>query len=446
MRHYSQLADLEALLLNILDENIRAYAREAVASYSAGAYRSAIVSIWIAVVYDLYKKFRELSEVFDDGAAKQCLEEIEKIRNSPDKKRVTAWERTILDNAFNEVKMLTPIEHEHLNRIQEDRHRCAHPALDAEGFLFQPSPELARTHIRTAIEVILSQPPVIGKAAGNALIRDVEGRYFADDLESVRKALKGRHLPSSEKYRLNIFTLCLKKILYLEPDDENIIARYILVFNCFLNEYREGFESLNKASLEKILEKTKDNRFPFLLRLLSIEQSLWYQASELIKQKIKSFIKQQATLAEKVGIVHLFSELKYDIVLNFNSLSRSEKQRFVKVLGTLCFNENNYKILEGIIRVSIDKFTNSGSYAGSRKNADEYLRPVIPLLNAADVEYLLKQVLPNSQLIDCAYIMEEVFEYTIDKFPNTLPSWKEFVEQKKDVWGNMSTLERLMEL
>ena len=446
MRHYSQLADIEALLLNILDENIRAYAREAVASYSAGAYRSAIVSIWIAVVYDLYKKFRELSEVFDDGAAKQCIEEIEKIRNSPDKKRVTAWERTILDNAFNEVKMLTLIEHEHLDRIQQDRHRCAHPALDAEGFLFQPSPELARTHIRTAIEVLLSQPPVIGKAAGNALIRDVEGRYFPDDLESVRKALEGRHLPSSEKYRLNIFTLCLKKLLYLEPDDENIINRYFLVFNCFLNEYRENFESLNRSRLEKILENTKDNRFSFLLRLLSIEESLWYQASELIKEKFKFFIKQEATLAERIGIVHLFPEIKYDIVLNFNSLSRWEKQRFVENWKILCINENTSKILESIVRVSIDNFTNSGSYAGSRKNADEYLRPVIPLLNAAHVEYLLKQVLPNSQLIDCAYIMEEVFEYTIDKFPNTLPSWKEFVEQKKDVWGNMSILERLMEL
>ena len=190
MRRYSQLADLEVLLLTIPDEDIRAYAGEAVASYSAGAYRSAIVSIWIAVVYDLYQKFGELNEVFNDAAAKQCLEEIEKIRNSPDKKTVAAWERTVLDKAVNEVKMLTSTEYDHLNRIQQDRHRCAHPTLDSEGLLFQPSPELARTHIRTAIEVLLSQPPVIGKAAADALTRDVEGRYFADDLEGVKKALK----------------------------------------------------------------------------------------------------------------------------------------------------------------------------------------------------------------------------------------------------------------
>ncbi|MBS3030030.1 MAG: hypothetical protein HCA25_24060 [Dolichospermum sp. DET50] len=57
MNHYSQLADLESLLLDIDDENIRAYAAEAIVAYSGGAYRSAIVSIWIAVVYDLYQKW-----------------------------------------------------------------------------------------------------------------------------------------------------------------------------------------------------------------------------------------------------------------------------------------------------------------------------------------------------------------------------------------------------
>lgn len=446
MRRYSQLADLEALLLDILDENIRAYAGEAIASYSVGAYRSAIVSIWIAVVYDLYKKFRELSEVFDDLAAKRCIEEINKIRNNADKKRVTAWERTILDNAFNDVKMLTSIEYDHLDRIQQDRHRCAHPALDSEGFLFQPSPELARTHIRTAIEVLLSQPPVIGKAAGNALIRDVEGRYFADDLESVKKALQGRHLPSSEKYRLNIFTLCLKKILYLQPDDETIIDRYILVFNCFLNEYRKDFESLNRTTLEKILEDTSSKRFSFLLRLFFIEESLWSQSSDLLKEKFKDFVKKEATLAEKVNVLHLFPEMKYEIVLKFNELNSSDKQDLVETLKNFSITEKNVKIIESIVKGNIDIFANSYSYAGGRKNGDECIRPIVPLLKADDVEYLLEKILPNSQLIDCAYIMEEVFESTFNKFPETLPSWNKFVEQKKDVWGNMSTLERLMEL
>ncbi|MGK7920303.1 MAG: hypothetical protein AB4080_09910 [Trichodesmium sp.] len=118
MRSYSQLADLEALLLAIEDHNIRAYAGEAIASYSAGAYRSAIVSIWIAIVYDLYEKFRILSETYHDKAAKQNIEEIDKIRNKTDKKQVASWEREILKNACDKVQMITNLEYEHLDIIQ----------------------------------------------------------------------------------------------------------------------------------------------------------------------------------------------------------------------------------------------------------------------------------------------------------------------------------------
>ena len=119
MRGYSQLADLESLLLNIPDKNIRAYAGEAIASYSAGAYRSAIISIWIAVVYDLYQKFRNLNEQYGDPAAKNCIEKIDTIRNSTDKKQISAWERQILDNAYNDVKIITHIEHEHFKESKK---------------------------------------------------------------------------------------------------------------------------------------------------------------------------------------------------------------------------------------------------------------------------------------------------------------------------------------
>lgn len=194
MMPYSQLADLESLLLQIPDSNIRAYAKESISCYSAGAYRSAIVSIWIAVVYDLYQKISYLAEQYEDKAAKRCIEGINKIRNSADKKQVAAWEREVLHEAFDKIKMLNSIEYEHLNRIQQDRHRCAHPVLVSEDLLFQPLPELARTHIRTAIEVLLSQPPMIGKAVISALENDVESAYFPDNLEGVNKALSNRHL------------------------------------------------------------------------------------------------------------------------------------------------------------------------------------------------------------------------------------------------------------
>jgi len=87
MNTYNQLADLESLRLSIRDQVIRAYASDAIACYSAGANRSAIVSIWIAVVYDLYQKTRYLAEQFGDKATKECIKEIEAIRANSNKSK-----------------------------------------------------------------------------------------------------------------------------------------------------------------------------------------------------------------------------------------------------------------------------------------------------------------------------------------------------------------------
>lgn len=452
MKPYSQLADLESLLLGIPDESIRAYAREAVASYSVGAYRSAIVSIWIAVVYDLYQKFRHLDEQFGDLAAKKCLKEIEDIRNNPDRKQVSAWERTILDKAFNGVKMLTSTEYEHLNRIQQDRHRCAHPVLDSEGFLFQPSPELARSHIRTAIESLLSQPAIIGKPAGDALIRDVEGQYFPDELESIKNALFSRHfLLSSDKYRENLFKLILKKSLFLEPDNSLIFRRYTMIFACFIEEFRANFEALDRTNITKILEKTKDERFSALALLISVEDSLWKETPSIIQEKFKAFLKQNENEKFKVYVISVFPEFEDELLINYKTkMNNLEKKDLASRISKRNLSKKAPKLANFIVRDSIDTFIKSSSYHAARENAEGYLKPIIPILQADDLVYLLTQIKnakhhPYDQLIDCAFVMEDIFKNTIREFSETLPLWEDFYSTKKDEWKNMENLKELID-
>ena len=62
------LADIEALLLRCRSEQSKEYVSEAVLCYRSGAYRAAIVGTWIAVVFDLMDKIRELA-LSGDGAA-----------------------------------------------------------------------------------------------------------------------------------------------------------------------------------------------------------------------------------------------------------------------------------------------------------------------------------------------------------------------------------------
>lgn len=65
-----RIADLDELLLRCRPGPAKAYAEEAVATYRAGAHRAT----WIAVVFDLIDKMREIA-LFGNGEAKLKLEE-----------------------------------------------------------------------------------------------------------------------------------------------------------------------------------------------------------------------------------------------------------------------------------------------------------------------------------------------------------------------------------
>lgn len=62
------LADLDTLVLKCRAERSRDYVSESIRCYKAGAYRSTIVNVWIAIVFDLVDKIRDLALAGDAKA------------------------------------------------------------------------------------------------------------------------------------------------------------------------------------------------------------------------------------------------------------------------------------------------------------------------------------------------------------------------------------------
>ncbi|MBW4500097.1 MAG: hypothetical protein KME57_11190 [Scytonema hyalinum WJT4-NPBG1] len=57
--------------------------------------------------------------------------------------------------------------------MKEDRNLCAHPAFIAEEELFQPTPELVRTHIVHAVVHLMQHQPVQGKSAIQRIMSEI---------------------------------------------------------------------------------------------------------------------------------------------------------------------------------------------------------------------------------------------------------------------------------
>ena len=116
----AHLQDLEELLSSIHSIEIRAYMREAVSCYMAGAYRACIVLTFISLFDDITKKLNELGKI--NKKARTLSQEVEKRRNEQD-----VFESYLLDQ-LKATNLIPTIDHEFYEILKKLRNKSAHPS------------------------------------------------------------------------------------------------------------------------------------------------------------------------------------------------------------------------------------------------------------------------------------------------------------------------------
>ncbi|SDB36008.1 hypothetical protein [Belnapia rosea] len=187
------LHDLDSLALMVRDPRSRAYIREAIAAYRAGAYRASVISIWVSVAFDILSKIRELSEAGDTQAT-TLIAEFDAATSAKDIAKQQRIERSLLDEAQNKFSLFSINDRVLLDRINEDRNLCAHPNIPDEAELFSPSAESVRSHIVHSISVLLAIEPLQGKAIISAFASDIATPAFPRDMERAVVYVRERYL------------------------------------------------------------------------------------------------------------------------------------------------------------------------------------------------------------------------------------------------------------
>jgi hypothetical protein len=230
----SSFVDLDMLVTRIRYSNSKTYFLEAVKAYKAGALRAALSSAWVAVVYDLISKYRELDGM-GDPAATVFIRAWDNATASGDVRKLLELESTIIADATANTQVINRIAETHLTRLREDRHLCAHPAFSTEAGLFEPSPELVRLHLVNAIDLVLSQEPLQGKAILEQFNIDVQSSGFPTAQHQVLDYVEQRYLVRVRRQNIRNFGAVLAKSLLkgIPPQWENqrrkIVASLVAV-------------------------------------------------------------------------------------------------------------------------------------------------------------------------------------------------------------------------
>lgn len=189
----SGFVDLDILLTRIRNAQSKVYFLDAVRAYKAGALRAALSSAWVALVYDLIAKYRELDSQ-GDAAARAFIQSWDAATQIADTRRLLQLEGSIVDDAATTTQIINPIAQTHLDRLKQDRNYCAHPAFSAEGELFVPSHELVRMHLVNVVELVLSREPMQGMAIFTLFDTDVQSSGFPTAHARILDYVEQRYL------------------------------------------------------------------------------------------------------------------------------------------------------------------------------------------------------------------------------------------------------------
>lgn len=366
--------DLESLLESCSDARARVYIKEAIDCYRVGAYRSAIVATWIAVVYNIIDKLREIGIAGDAVAAAQ-VKKFEDITQNRDIEEALKFERSILGAIQTPYEFITAQEAVELGRLQEDRNRCAHPNLFRDDEVFTPTPEQARMHIRNAVEIMLARPPVQGMAALTFLQHQVDSEYFPTDGKAAYEALKASPVYRAKRNLIKSFILgaissCIKEQLPYKKRLQRVAA-----VSAILKLHPDVAPAIVKEGFEVICHKLHDDDLAGLVLVLHDLPDLQSWMSTQSGDRLRRYVSNMPSDDVAIALVHAISTemTAGDAVSRLASITDDELSAAINTC-----KEQSIAILPRFIERAIEYYKDSGNYDTANRRAGLLITPCIP--------------------------------------------------------------------
>lgn len=331
------LADIEVLTLQCRSDQSKSYIAEANQCYRAGAYRAAIVSTWVAVVFDLIDKIRDLSVSGDANATaleSQLTTYIGQINsgNQQGTSKALEFERNILATCRDKLQFFDQQQFVDLERLREDRHRCAHPSFQQVGVPYSPSAEQARLHIRNAVVHVLSQPPVQGRAALAGIKRSIASQYFPASLSKAVAELRKAGLVNPTDALVRSVLDALVFGFLTSDDDLYEQEQAVTALNALYEMFPGLVEERLGHQLSKAIINVGDDSFLRVSYFVASVTRAWDLIDQPSKDRIERFVEIGAydDLSPVVGALADIDDLRPALQTRIHGFNLNELSEIVE--------------------------------------------------------------------------------------------------------------------
>ena len=476
-----RLNDLETITHGVRTARSRENIKEAINAYYGGAYRSSIVSTWIAVADDIIEKLRELA-AYEDPQAIVLTENLEgkiKARNIP---ALQKFEESLLELAEKEFELIGPEQRTNLERIKQDRNFCAHPAYTLAGTLFDPTPELVRTHITHAVLDLLKHSPVRGKSSLKVILEDIKGEGFPATTPKVAGTyICTKYLEYAKRSLIdNLLGLLIKAFTKRLPDWQGHSDRAFLVLLGIAEVKAEIFETWARENFARIASQLSGNEIYRVFGLLAQDIRFWGWLGEAQKVQLTDFFSktrvpsmprtprerlegtfswgdffeglgdlaigiQQKEFLNKLGLKELgdlfrlmrIDALKKPLFEVFNALSQDDKIEVISKSPT-----------SDIMSEALNLFAGATSFRHAEHLGQNILPAMARYMSTDDIMLTQKIVLENGQIYaasgTCGVLMDWLSELSKRQDINLkqIADWAGFYEELEEQYDNYDQLKQ----
>ena len=420
------ITDIDGLTLAVRDVESRRLISDAIAAYRGGALRSAIVSTWIAVAFDIIVKSRELANL-GEAAPRAFVDELDEAIKDNDKGKLQKFESDLIDKANYDLQLLAPHEYNAFKRLQQDRHLCAHPAYVVEGELFQPSPEQVRAHIVHALEYLLIHAPLQGKSAIARFEIDLESSSFPDSAEEIGVFLRAKYLDRAK----DVLVINLLKAILSAPFGtehkryEKKVKTLALSFREIANAKSLIYDSVIPSFVAEKLEQAADVVLLRICPFLKTDPRIWGWLKESDRTRVRRLLETaDVETLKSCGILDVDS---------ISPLSDSLRDRFESFDEDVQIDLISDHPKKEFVNRGIELYADAGTYRHAEALGWSVILPLAQCFEAEDVEAVLKAASSNSQIWlagGTTEILERLFDITLPLLSDTRSRWMEFVESR----------------
>lgn len=416
-----KLSDLDELVLSVREPESRRLLDEAVNAYKGGAFRSAIISTWIAVAYDITIKIRELAGRGEANAT-AFVDELAKVIAAKNVRRLQEIENGLLESAQTTFSFLLSHEATDLQRLFDDRNLCAHPAFVSDDALFTPSPELVRAHIAHSVKHLLAHPPVQGRSVLQRLWRDLLGTGFPSDPARVETVMRENYLHRTK----DSVVVTVAKGLLLTPlrtEREKFKGRERLVALAFASVGRirpDLFEREIPPFVKKTADEAAEPEFLELLRFVAADSRCWEWMGASAQIRLTEMLtKNSLPVLLSVGCFDAFHvpDVARVLMPRFSSLDSEQK-----------FNIMSENPGPQFVSDAIKLYSDSSSFRTAELRGEKLILTHAKFFTAGHMIETLDGAIENkyNQILAAAgssEILCKLFDARIDLLPATSEAW-----------------------